>query len=428
MTTPRTLFHGTAFCTLYIMAQMKEPSLLSYGDLSSQAIPCFVGECQRGIHTTGVNHHGTSWTSDFEAATRYAKAYFKAAPGAARHTLEDSKELIESIISAANYPSDSVQFYYPREEYEWEKRILAIRRLRAYDDTHFQSTYQEQLAQWCITVRKRLNAYLEDPSQSAQAQGRQLLACYDKFIETMNKKLTFSAITPAARAHLNDQTPIIFEMHDPEECTAFERGEYLVKSPVRLGTQIKTIHTDSKSVQKVEQFLADNHVQGISVKSLPETGAILSRITTSIPSKEQPIIHQPPAPPVPTKEIIDPEKQSILDAISEQIKSLSTATDETSQKKKVLLAALRSDLENFSEYGDWKKIQNFRTKYSDVKSTTLGVAESYKFNRSGYKLGAMIWQRTVNPKTKTRELIDRTNAFLEKRYNTIHHYEHATYR
>lgn len=406
MSAPRALFHGTAFCTLYIMSQIKEPqrlSLLSYGTLAAQDIPCFVGECQRGIHKTGVNQEGTSWSSDFAAAARYATGNFDVFSGGARQTLRSSRTRIEGMIK--EYKAVFVDkhysiFSYGRDAYAWEIRLLDICRLRAFDDNYFQSVYRPKLNLWCVKVREDIDSYLKDPHEATRADGAMLLENYNRFIKRLDKELTFSVSTPAARRQLEDLTPIVLETHNPEEYKEYDGDEYLITSPVRLGTQIKTIYTDDKSIPKLQKFLEENKLQyDVEIKSIAE-----------FELAKKPAIEK-----------IDTEKQDIISALSAQINSLQHATDEISKKKHELLTALRTELTDFTTYDSFKKLQALHTKYNSYTQIDA-------FNRGGYKLGAMIWQRTFNPKTKTRELIDRTYAFLETKYNNIHHYEHALYR
>lgn len=282
MSTSRTLYHGTAFCTLYIMSQIKDPlrfMLLSHGTLSKNEIPCFVGECGKGITKNGVNQIGTSWTSDFDVAREYATGDITYRAGGARYSLNASRYHIESMIEEYNkvfIEKIPKHFWFIKEDYDWEVRILDVRRLRTFNDQEFKDKYLPGLIIWCNKVQECLDTeYLNNDMEWFRIMGADVQKHLIRFKDMLTKPLCIAAKNDKERDLLLDQTPIVLE-GVTNNYKDFEDGEFLVKSPMQLGKDITCIYTEEKSIPKVESFLQSHslfknvRVKRLEPKQVPE--------------------------------------------------------------------------------------------------------------------------------------------------------------
>jgi hypothetical protein len=147
--------HGTTLNTLYMASKLPgdyQHSIVPYGELEQLKIPCFSGECLRGIQDTGVNRTYTSWVqiADANAAIRYSQSF--------HFDVEERREFLEAIISdykkrIAKDP-DCQLVPYAREpgSYIWNRITLYVRQVRAWDDAVFQEKLAPGLRQWIAFV------------------------------------------------------------------------------------------------------------------------------------------------------------------------------------------------------------------------------------------------------------------------------------
>lgn len=257
-------FHGTSLGTLYIMSKLKEADkncLLPFGDLASKEIPCFVGEHGSGIKDNGINLKGSSWSSSHSVARSYATAKFECS-GGGRRTIKDHESLLEGLIE--EYQKSYIQkmfafFNYGKEAFDWRRRALAVCVARSHDDQKFQKELAPNLTLWAKAV-------IEDiQTRSDKELVVKTVDAAEKFIQSLTKPLYLSAGDDEDRALFNDFTPIIFASTAVREDEAFQPGdsEYIVKRPMKLGTEIQYILTERSAVERVTKHIAD---QGLAKK------------------------------------------------------------------------------------------------------------------------------------------------------------------
>lgn len=261
--------HGSTFSALYLMSRLEgenHNSLVAYGDLDKLKIPVFSGECFRGIADNGVNREHTSWSNinDVNLSFSYANKF--------PFSIEDSKIFLKDIISDNNNYlkelakdiNDKVHIFsqarprYGMDENSsyWNKIILKIRQVRAWDETLFQQEFKEGLTSW-INEEK---SFRERP-QFINPTEKPIYQKLVRMIEEINSPLAFQ-VSQADKLSILKAYPIIFFTKSVGTQT-FACNEVGIAKKLKLGEDIDIIATSSEHISEIRSHLSQ---QGLAEK------------------------------------------------------------------------------------------------------------------------------------------------------------------
>lgn len=258
-------FHGTAFCTLFIMGKLSgqaKHSLIPFGKLATSGFPCFVGECAKGV--TGINKRGTSWTSCASTAKSYATAQFGFGSGGERYGIKASRSDLQGLIREYfDFNSKKFSmFTYNQDSLYWERYLLSVRRLRHFDDDAFQKEFAADLRKWAETVIEHQQESLTSEFEMHKLRAEEMVKYSNQFIAELTIPIDPLAKNERDRQHLSDTTPIVFVSKNITEEEAYQKGdsEYVVERFMTLGRDIDYILTTEEHIPRVTKYLSDQEL------------------------------------------------------------------------------------------------------------------------------------------------------------------------
>jgi hypothetical protein len=259
-------FHGTVFSTLFIMSKMPgddKHAVVHYGKLQALKIPCFAGECSRGI--SGVNLRGSSWSASIHTSISYATYEFSLFSGGSRFTIERSREILRRLIndvSVYERTKKSYDLYNPDPDdlSAWNRYELSIRRLRFLDDGAFQKEYSEKLKKWVessIALCTERSQNLEELPQNKK-RNLDTIPLLKEFEKVISEPLENHLIKNEQDCQgITDMTPVIFGSFSVSQKEQLGKSdEYCVERSMKLGREIQYMMTDTDaSVEKIRSYL-----------------------------------------------------------------------------------------------------------------------------------------------------------------------------
>jgi len=261
--------HGTTFSTLYMMGKQTGDDahcLVPFGQLAKKNIPCFAGECFRGLMDGGHNYTYSSWTS--LEGSKVAESYSK-------HFLFDPQKIkkkFQEIITDCDRESSDRMVPYSIETHTayWNQMILQLRQYRAWDEESFQHDLEPGLQRWIGRVIKYFEAngqkhFVEEAFTPA-------LEKMKKLQKEISNPPIFQA-EPQDKEHILNAYPVVFitSISLPD---SYLSGEYLFSRKMKLGRDIQWIATDLPHVEELQEYLRQKNltrrVSVISFETLKE--------------------------------------------------------------------------------------------------------------------------------------------------------------
>lgn len=282
-------FHGTVFSTLFVMGKLQgtdRHSLIPFGNLAEKKIPCFAGECFKGINLTGgCNRKGTSWTKYLSLAKDYAMGDFSFSFGGSRFTIKRSRDIIQEYLEEfkkyINRPEgEYYYFHFPKDDIQWPRILLSVQRLRVLNDEEF----QKELADDLVIFLKEIIIYNnqdrvknnDEYKDYYEFKSDQNIEYANILIKTITDPIEHPLVTcQEEREAAQDMTPIVLVSPLTED--ELDGTEYIIKRPLKLGKDIPVIATSNKDdLEKVKKYVKDQALtEKVSVVSFWELKNLL---------------------------------------------------------------------------------------------------------------------------------------------------------
>lgn len=260
--------HGTTFSALYLMGKLQgkdKNCLIPFGELEKQRIPTFSGECTRGIgeHSTycGINRKKTSWVpvDNFKTALGYSKRFcFPLQEDLAelRAIIKGNEDYLQNEWGIPPYRSQSHSAY-------WNKTLLRIRRVRAWDEALFKKQLKDGLQSWIDSEMKyfKVLGYKQATVQEQEDRWNYM----HKLQKEIDGPVGFQ-LSPKDKEEIVQAYPIIFLASHKIESSLTglgQEGEYAFSGNVQLGEDICGIATDPEYIDRLKAYLA---LQGLNKK------------------------------------------------------------------------------------------------------------------------------------------------------------------
>lgn len=254
--------HGSTYGALYLMSRLEganKNSLIPFGLLEDQKIPIFSGECFRGISDNGINRKNTSWVhiTDDSTAVGYSKRF--------PFSFEDAKKHLEDIVCDNDSPDRNRPPYAGQyHSAYWNKILLRIRQVRAWDEPTFQSELKEGLARW---IQSEIDYF--------EKNGRQYVHQEEHHTTLIRLIKIQNEIGEAPNFQLNEQDkqqisknyPIVFLSSSFEIDSSCPPSSLLnelgIAKKLTLGKGIQGIATEPQFINDVRAFI---RFQGLAKK------------------------------------------------------------------------------------------------------------------------------------------------------------------
>lgn len=254
--------HGSTYGALYLMSCLQgdnKNSLIPFGLLENIKIPVFSGECFRGISDSGINRKNTSWVriTDDSTAVGYSKRF--------PFSFEDTKKYLEEIIRDNDNPNWSRPPYAGQyHSAYWNKILLRIRQVRAWDEPTFQKELKDGLARW---IKSEIDYF--------ETKGRHYVNKEEQEPSLIRMKKIQDEIQESPNFQLNEEDkwqilktyPIVFltssfeiDYSGPPSSLLNEFG---IAKKLTLGKEIQGIATEPQFIDEVRAFI---QLQGLAKK------------------------------------------------------------------------------------------------------------------------------------------------------------------
>ncbi len=253
--------HGSTYSALYLMSRLQgdnKNSLIPFGLLENQKIPIFSGECFRGIADNGINRKSTSWVDITHDST--AVTYSKRFP----FSFKDAKEYLEKIIddnkAACSRPPYAGQYHSAY----WNKILLRIRQVRAWDELIFQKELKEGLTSW---INTEINYFKKDGKQYIDSKEEQPCLNRMKKIQYEIQQTPHFQLNEEDKEQILKTYPIVFlttsSEIDSSDYPSSSLNEFGIQKKLTLGKEIQGIATEPQFMDEVRAFI---QLQGLAKK------------------------------------------------------------------------------------------------------------------------------------------------------------------
>ncbi len=270
--------HGTTFSALYLMSRLQGDDrncLVPFGNLEYMRIPTFSGECFRGISDSGINRTKTSWSDlqNVNTAVDYSRNF----AFSFENTVEYLQELTDYSENHITQKDTNCCFEHPPYGYNhhtayWNKTLLRIRQIRAWDEPFFQDNFKEKLSRWLDAELEYFNTHRAGraPEEEEQTFFEQL----KKIRKEIESPVHFQ-LSPEDKVQVMKTYPIVLLNSNDradETVKTFFGAEYGMNR-LKLGQEICGIATLPEHMDEVKGFIYQQglarRVEVISMYALP---------------------------------------------------------------------------------------------------------------------------------------------------------------
>jgi hypothetical protein len=278
--------HGSTYSALYLMSRLEgedKNCLVPFGRLDEQRIPTFSGECFRGISDNGINRTKTSWApmkDGMNTAVNYSKGF----GFSFEKTVEALNELITSSENHISKADDYPPYGYTSHSAYWNRTLLRIRQIRAWDEPFFQENFKEKLIRWLDAELASFNKNQADYASKKETEN--FLQQVAKTRAEIEAPAQFQ-LTPEDKVQVVKTYPIVFLKDGNEfdqKIDTFFGSEYGMNK-LSLGQEIRGIATSAEHVDEVKAFIHQQglarRVEVVSMNALP-----LERLITQTTPKK----------------------------------------------------------------------------------------------------------------------------------------------
>jgi hypothetical protein len=278
--------HGSTYSALYLMSRLEgedKNCLVPFGHLDKQRIPTFSGECFRGISDNGINRTKTSW-APMQDGVSTAVSYSGNFGFSFEKTVEAMNAHITISENHISEADDYPPYGYTSSSANWNRTLLRIRQIRAWDETLFQEAYKEKLGRW---LDAELAAFNKKHADYASRKETKIFFASVKMIRQELEAPIGFQLTAEDKVQIMKTYPIVFlkdgDQYDQRIDTFF--GSEYGMNKLTLGQEIRGIATSPEHVDEVKAFIHQQglarRVEVVSMNALP-----LERLITQTTPKK----------------------------------------------------------------------------------------------------------------------------------------------
>ena len=274
--------HGTTFSTLHLIGKQEGNDyncLIPFGELAKKMIPCFAGECYRGISDNGVNQRSISGICIYKVIIAIDYACASSHKFDAKKIKDEFMEIIylhknhlfrffeNSIPTLSSAPPDATNTY----DGFWNKMMLKLQQIRAWDEVDFQNDLRSGLINWIDDVivyhRNRGQISCSEDKYKVILEKMKNIRCY------LDKSQEYQ-LTEEDRNAIKKNHPIVFlsNLYPPNH--NYDDSELHICERMQLGVDIRWIATTQEAINDVQNHLKmqglENKVNVITIEALKE--------------------------------------------------------------------------------------------------------------------------------------------------------------